>query len=56
MSESSEQKTKKDTATKNAYRLTLKEQLEKLKTKSIQNVKVDLTKINIKHWQLIWDN
>ena len=49
MSESSEQKNKKNTATKNAYRLTLKEQLEKLKTKSIQNVKVDLTKINIKN-------
>ena len=35
--------------TKNDYRLTVKEQLEKLKTNSIQNVKIDLTKINIKN-------
>ena len=37
-----------NTPSKNAYRLTVKEQLEKLKTNSIQHVKVDLTKINIK--------
>ena len=55
MEESSEQKQKKDSkirenkaATKNDYRSTLKKQLEKLKTKSIQQVKVDLTKTNIK--------
>ena len=33
---------------KNTYRLTVKEQLDKLKNKSIQNVRIDLTKINIK--------
>ena len=32
----------------NTYRLTVKEQLDKLKNKSIQNVRIDLTKINIK--------
>ena len=45
------EKNNKDKITKqseNTYRITIKEQLEKLKTKSIQNVKVDLTKINIK--------
>ena len=33
---------------KNTYRLTVKEHLDKLKNKSIQNVRIDLTKIIIK--------
>ena len=44
MFESSNRKSKNS---KDTYRSTIKEQLEKLKTNSIQNVKVDLTKINI---------
>ena len=47
MSQSSNQNTNK--SKKNtSYRLTVKEQLEKLKSNSIQHVKVDLTKINIR--------
>ena len=45
MLESSNQKSKNS---KDTYRSTIKEQLGRLKTNSIQNVKVDLTKINIK--------
>ena len=34
---------------KSTYRVSIKEQLDKLKTNSIQNVKIDLTKINMKN-------